>query len=113
MTALPLPDPRALEAAMAGVIGFTWEDLEANRRGRPSATQAQRDPNAAVVCVEGPVQLRWVKPDKFTVRQSLVVGTAEIPIEPALGSVVVPGLSYRVYRSATTGRLLSLEPSPR
>jgi hypothetical protein len=90
MTALPLGDRGMLAAAIAHACPFTPEDGAFTR--------------------EGPVQVRWRMRDKMTVLQFLVLGDEEIPVTPALAGAVVPGLAYRVHRSARDRRVLGVEP---
>jgi hypothetical protein len=105
MTPLPVGDRAALARALARAGQFTPDDLTHHRRGRLSPRQG----TGAVVRVEGQAQLRWSMPTKITVLTSLDVAGVSVPIARELASVVVPGLSYRIYRAADDGRVVGLE----
>ena len=107
MTPLPVGDPQTLMAALSQTLGFSAADLDANRRGWLSPAQGQ----GAAVAIEGPAQLKWVLRSKLRPADCyIVIGTEEIPIPFQFSGVFVPGLTYRVYRRASDGALLSLEP---
>ncbi len=107
MTPLPVGDPQTLMAALSQALGFSAEDLDANRRGWLSPAQGQGN----AVVVEGRGQVKWVLRSKLRPADCyIVIGDVEIPIPSQCAGVFVPGLTYRVYRRASDGTLLSLEP---
>lgn len=106
MTPLPIGDRDVLVGALAQTLGFSADDLAANRRGMLSPTQGL----GPVTVVEGTAQLKWRLVSKLEAAHVfIVVGDVEVRVPHKLGGVFVPGLSYRLYRRAD-GTLVSLEP---
>jgi hypothetical protein len=107
MTPLPVGDRPALLGALAQTLGFSDQDLEANRRGALTPRQGQ----GTVTAVEGEAQYRWKIRSKLEPAHSfIVIGGHEIRMPHALAAVFVPGLRYRLYLRAGDGALVSLEP---
>jgi hypothetical protein len=101
---LAVGEPALLMTALAEVLSFTRDDLEANRSGVLSARQGQ---GQALAC-EGVAQLRWRMITKVTVRHSVELGGRSFTVSAQAFVVLVPGVAYRAYY-APPARLLSLE----
>jgi hypothetical protein len=89
-------------------LGFSFEELELNRKGWLSPRQGGGQAFSTV----GQLQLRWgVQGGERQPRVDYVwvLGGESIPVVADMATVVVPGIHYRVYR-APGGRLVSLEP---
>jgi hypothetical protein len=109
VTELPLPmgDRQALVNALGQSLGFTADDLEANRRGVLSPRQG----GGPVRVLEAEAQLKWQIVSKLKPALTFIVaGDAELPIPFAFAAAFVPGLRYRLYCRAADGALVSLEP---
>jgi hypothetical protein len=107
MTALPIGDRQALVAALAQSLGFTPEELEANRRGMLTPRQGY----GAVTTLEGEAHFKWRLVSKFEPAHTfIVIGASEVRIPFHFSAVFVPGLRYRLYCRAADGALVSLEP---
>jgi hypothetical protein len=104
---LPVGDPGALVAAVAGGMGFTREDLDFNRRGQLSPRQGM----GRAFCVAGVLTLSWEMRSKIDVRYGWHVGGRRFEVPLAWVPLAPPGVAYRAYFEERSGRLLSLEPA--
>jgi hypothetical protein len=104
---LPVGDPGALVAAVAGGMGFTREDLDFNRRGQLSPRQG----GGRALCVEGVLALSWEMRSKIDVRYGWHIGGRRFEVPLAWVPLAPPGVAYRAYFEERSGRLLGLEPA--
>jgi hypothetical protein len=129
---LPVGDPAALLRAVSAALRFDADDLAHNRRGALSPRQGA----GAVIAIEGMLESCVERSGTFAVNKWLTGDGRAIPTPPggmtaasshrawwivngrtilvplAAFWAVPPGLVWRVYLDAHTGRVLSAEPAP-